>query len=70
MTITSQETPPAAWSLLSQTQDFLDKHLARVPNTPSVEGTIELRDEVLSSVSAQDLNTSRYQVSDLDDINF
>ena len=31
---------------------------------------MELRDEVLSSVGAQDLDTSSYQVSDLEDIEF
>ena len=31
---------------------------------------MEMRDEVLSSVGAQDLNTSSYQVSDLEDIEF
>ena len=31
---------------------------------------MEMRDEVLSSVGTQDLDTSSYQVSDLDDIEF
>ena len=31
---------------------------------------MEMRDEVLSSVGAQDLDTSSYQVSDLEDIEF
>ena len=31
---------------------------------------MEMRDEVLSSVGAQDLETSSYQVSDLEDIEF
>ena len=31
---------------------------------------MEMRDEVLSSVGAQDLDTSSYQTSDLDDIEF
>ena len=70
-TISSQEIPLAAWhSLLSQRPDFLDNHLSRVPITPNQEGTIEMRDEVLSSVGAQDLDTSSYQVSDLEDIEF
>ena len=34
------------------------------------EGTMEMREEVLSSVGAQDLDTSGYQVSDLEDIEF
>ena len=31
---------------------------------------MEMRDEVLSSVGAQDLDTSSYQVSDLEDLEF
>ena len=50
-TIISQEIPLAAWQLLlSQRQDFLDNHLPRVPITQNQEGTMEMRDEVLSSV--------------------
>ena len=71
VTISSQEIPLAAWQLLlAQRQDFLNNHLARVPITPNHEGTIEMREEVLSSVGAQDLDTSSYQVSDLEDIEF
>ena len=71
ITISSQEKPLAGWQLLlSRRQDFSNKHLARVPITPNQEGTMEMRDEVLSSVGAQDLDTSSYQVSDLEDIEF
>ena len=71
LTISSQEIPLAAWQLLlSQRQDFLDNHLSRMPITPNQEGTMEMRDEILSSVGAQDLDTSSYQVSDLEDIEF
>ena len=71
MTITSQEIPLAASQLLlSQRQDFLINHLAGVPITHNQEGTIEMREEVLSSVGAQELDTSSYQVSDLEDIGF
>ena len=70
-TISSQEIPLASWQLLlAQRQDFLNNHLARVPSTPNQEGTMQMRDEVLSSVGAQDLDTSSYQVSDLEDIEF
>ena len=70
-TISSQETPLAAWQLLlSQRHDFLNNHLARVPITENQEGTMEMRDEGLSSVGAQDLDTSSYQVSGLQDIEF
>ena len=37
---------------------------------PIQQGTLEMRDEVLSSVGAQDMDRSRYQVSDLEDIEF
>ena len=71
ITISSQKIPLAAWQLLlSQRQDFLKNHLARVPKTPNQEPTMEMRDEVLSSAGAQDLDTSSYQVSDLEDIHF
>ena len=71
ITISSQEIPLAAWQLLlSQRQQFLENHLSRVPITPNQQGTMEMRDEVLSSVGAQDLDTSSYQVSDLEDIEF
>ena len=72
MTIRSQEIPLAAWSLLlSQKQQFLSNHLARVPVTPNQQGTHEMRDEVVSSVGAQDMDTSGYQVSaDLEDVEF
>ena len=71
LTISSQEINLAAWQLLlSQKQDFLNNRLARMPITPNQEGAMEMRDEVLSSVGVQDLDTSSYQVSDLDDIEF
>ena len=70
-TISSQEIPLAAWQLLlSQRQDFLDNHLPRVPITQNPDRTMEMRDEGLFSVGAQDLDTSSYQVSDLEDIEF
>ena len=53
LTISSQEIPQAARQLmLSRRQDFLDNHLSQVPFTQNQEGTMELRDEVLSSVGA------------------
>ena len=71
ITISSQEIPLAAWQLLlSQRQEFSDNHLPRVPVTPTQQGTFDRREEVLSSVGAQDLDTSSYQVSDLEDIEF
>ena len=71
ITISSQEKHLAAWQLLlSQRQDFLNNHLARVSITPNQGRTMEMRDGVLSSVEAQDLDTSSYQVSHLEDIEF
>ena len=70
-TISSQELPLTAWSLLlSQKQKFLNIHLARIPVTPNQQGTREMRDEVLPSVDAREgLDASGYQVSaDLDDV--
>ena len=65
MTIGPQEIPLAAWSLLlSRRQQFLKNHLARFPVTLYQQGTHEIRDEVLSSVAAQEgLDTGGYQVS-------
>ena len=72
MTISSQEIPLAPWSLLlSQRQQFLNNHLVRVLVTLNQQGTLEKRDEVLSSVGAQDMDASVYQVStDLEDVEF
>ena len=71
LTISSLEIPLAAWSLLLfQRQEFLSNHLPRVPITPNQQGTFEMREEVLSSVGAQDTDTSGYELSDLEDIEF
>ena len=71
ITISSQEIPLASRQLLlSQRHVFLDSCLARVPITQNQEGTMEMRDEVLSSVGAQKLDTSSFQVSDFEDIEF
>ena len=71
MTISSQEIPLAAWSLLlSQRQQLVNNHLPRVPVTPNQQGTLEMKDEVLSSEGAQDMGTNGYKVSDLDDAEF
>ena len=50
--------------------NFLIHCLGRFPITPNQEGTIEIRDEVPSSVGANDMDTSGYQVSDLDNFDF
>ena len=66
ITISSQEIPLAAWQLLlSQRQDFLDNHL-------SLRTRANNGDERWSTLQCggQDLDTSSYQVSDLEDIDF
>ena len=68
MTISSQGTPLAAGRLLLSRQDFLYNHHERVPITPHQQGRMEMRDEALSSIGAQDKVTSGYQVSDLDEV--
>ena len=71
LTISSLEIPLAAWSLLlSQRQEFLDNHLPRVPITPNQQGTFEMREEVLSSIGAQDTDTRGNELFDLEDIEF
>ena len=71
ITISSQEKHLAAWQLLlCQRPEFLHNHLPRVPITQNQEGTMGMRKEVLSSVGVQYLDTSRYQVPDLEDIEF
>ena len=54
--------------LLSQRQDLLNNHLARVPITANQERTTEMREGKLCRVGAQNLDTSSYQASDLEDI--
>ena len=66
LTISSLEIPLAAWSV--KRQRFLNNHLPRVPITPNQQVTFEMREEVLSSVGAQDTNTRGYELSDLEDI--
>ena len=69
LTLSSLEFPLATWSLLlSQRQDFLKNHLPRVPITPNQQGAFEMREEKLSSVGAQDTDTRRYELSNLEDI--
>ena len=72
MTKSSQEVSLAAWSLLSsQRQEFFNNLLARVTITPIQQGTHEIRDKLLSSVGAEEVDTSGYQIfADLDDVDF
>ena len=71
LTNSSLENPLAAWSLLlSQRQEVLNNQLPRVPITLNQQGTFEMREEVLSSVGAQDTDTRGYELSKLEDIVF
>ena len=42
----------------------------RVPISPNQEGTMEMKDENLSSIGAKDMDASGYQVSGMDDVDF
>ena len=68
----SPEILLSAWSLmLSERQQFLNNHLAQIRVTPNQQGSHGMRDGVLSSVGAQDMDKSEYQVSaDLDVVEF
>ena len=71
MTKCSQEHCLASWSfLLFERHDFLNVHLARVPVTPNQQESMEMRDGVFSSVSAQEMDISGFQVADLEDFEF
>ena len=71
LTFSSLENPLEAWCLLlSQRQKISGNHLPRVAITPNQHRTFEMKEEVLSSVGAQDTDTRWYEVSDLEDIEF
>ena len=54
----------------SATPERVTKEAKNLPITPNRQGTVEMRDEVLSSVDAQNMDTSGFQVSGLEDIEF
>ena len=55
LTISPQEIPLAPWSLLlSQRQQLLDSHLARVPVTPNQQGTHEMGCQVFADLDDVD----------------
>ena len=56
---------PSCVDVATSTEKKLDNHLASVPVTPELYGFMEYRDETLSSVGAQDIDTSGYQVFEL-----
>ena len=64
MTISSQKILDLV--VVSKTRIF-EQSASMSSNYLNREGTMEMRNEVLSSVGAQDMDTSRYQMSDLDD---
>ena len=69
--ISSQKNLLAAWSfLVAHRQGFLNKHLAGVPTTRNREGTMEIRDQFLSSVGAQEKDTNGCLLSYLEDFEF
>ena len=70
MTISSPEIPLATWNLLSERQEFFNNPPARFQNTSKQQGTMELRDELYSSIGTQDIDTSKCQMSDLEVIEF
>ena len=71
MTMRSHEIPLPAWNLLlSQRQKFLNNLLAQIPILPKQQGTHEMKEEVLSIAESQYMDTSDYEVSDLNDIEF
>ena len=60
--MSSQQIPLPAWNLLlSQRQEDLDNDLARVPITDEQNKMHEMREEVLSSTGAQDMDISGYE---------
>ena len=70
MTIKLKENRLEAWSVLSQRQDFLNNHLSTDPFIFNQQGNIEMRGQVLSSVCGQNMDTSRFDVSDPEDVEF
>ena len=55
---------------MSQSKGFLNFHQARLPITPNQQGIMEMRDELLLSVGSQNMDTSGYQVSEQENIEF
>ena len=65
----SQEILLPAWNFcFCQGPELWNNQLAWIPITPNHYGTHELKEEVLSSVRAQDLHTSGFDLSDKEDI--
>ena len=57
-------------SLLSIRLEFLKTYLVRVPITLKEQVTLKIQHETLWSAGAQDMDTKRYQVSELRDVKF
>ena len=56
--------------LFSWKQDLLNNLLVQVPVNPNHQWNMQVQDEVFSSVAKQDIDTSGYQLSDLEVIHF
>ena len=54
--------------ILSQKQEILNNNPARFSITSNQQGTMQMRDELLTGVGAQKLETRGYQASDLEDM--
>ena len=68
MTKDTREIPQPGWNLfLSQRQKNFEQPFGPNPN-PSKQRTVEMREEVPASAGAQDMDTSGYELSDLEDI--
>ena len=52
--------------LLCRRQEFLVNYLAEVLITPNQLGTFEVREDVVASAGAQDMEASGYELSDLE----
>ncbi len=55
---------------MSQRQDFLKNHRARISITPNQQGNKKMLVELLSKLGAREMDPSAYQVFDLEDIGF
>ena len=67
--MSSRKISLPAWNLLlCERQKLSNNHSARTPITPDQQGLHEMREEVLLSARANDMDTSGFELSDIDDI--
>ena len=62
MTKNFPENPLLAWNLLSHRKEIMESHLAQIPITPKQQRTFEVKEKVLASAGAQDMDTSGYEL--------